>query len=685
MTDPPKPTPAAEERTQQLLALARAEFPDLTPAEEALFTGIAAAGRVDFRSGDKKIDDPAQADQWGADRTLRAEVLAWLCTEPQTRKCLTHRGIWVWGAKITGRLNLMDARFPFSLILAECALPEVLNLQDAEVDFLALTGSHIGQLSADRLRVKGSVNLDAGFTAAGQVRLLGAAIGEVLNCRGGRFAKRKNDKAALFADRIKVTGNVSLDKGFTAVGEVRLLGAAIGGQLKCGGGHFTRQKGDKAALGLDGIKVDGDVLLDTGFSATGVVRLLGAAIGGDLICDDGHFTRQEVGEAALSADGIKVAGRVSLGKGLTTSGVVRLVGASIEGQLSCRGGSFDGRGGDAINAQGATIKGDMFWGPSRGETQSDLTLVTGTVDLQRATVDGLLEWEINLPEKTTLNLRYARLGVLADELSSWPPQGQLGLDGCTYRRIDELKSGDVDDRIEWLRRQANPEGAKAYQPTIWQRLWPQWRRRETRLDDNYYPQSYTQLALAFRQAGLVHEAQQVLIEQYRHFRQSHRLGFTRFLWYYLAGPFTGFGYRLRWPLIVTLLMCALGWGVFDGAYKGAVMAPAQHWAYMDTAAAQDPVLTATHAGMETHLKADYPPFRPLLYSVDTFFPIINLHQEDFWLPNPNRRGRVVLKGLGWFVPVPGLWIRWYLTFHIAMGWIVVALLAASVTGLVRKE
>ena len=42
-------------------------------------------------------------------------------------------------------------------------------------------------LESDGLTVKGSVNLRAGFSAEGEVRLLGASIGESLDCAGGKF------------------------------------------------------------------------------------------------------------------------------------------------------------------------------------------------------------------------------------------------------------------------------------------------------------------------------------------------------------------------------------------------------------------------------------------------------------------------------------------------------------------
>ena len=72
---------------------------------------------------------------------------------------------------------------------------------------LNLTGSWTGAIGADGLKVKGSLFLRNGFHAEGEVRLLGATIGGNLDARGGTF-KNPNGNA-LNADGIKVTGDIS--------------------------------------------------------------------------------------------------------------------------------------------------------------------------------------------------------------------------------------------------------------------------------------------------------------------------------------------------------------------------------------------------------------------------------------------------------------------------------------------
>ncbi len=155
---------------------------------------------------------------------------------------------------------------------------------------------------ANRINVKGSVFLRNGFSAEGQVYLIGAQIGGKLDCEAGTFKNPPQKDAeghvvaaagmALDADGIKVQDDIFLRNGFSAEGEVRLIGAQIGGELDCYAGTFKNppQKdaeghavdGTGEALVANRINVKGSVFLRNGFSAEGQVCLIGAQIGGNL-------------------------------------------------------------------------------------------------------------------------------------------------------------------------------------------------------------------------------------------------------------------------------------------------------------------------------------------------------------------------------------------------------------------
>jgi len=108
-----------------------------------------------------------------------------------------------------------------------------------------------------------------------------------------------------------------------------------GGQLDCRGGTFLNTDGP--ALAADGLTTTSIAYLGgdfTGHAELGAVRLLDASIGGELDCRGGTFTNAK--GPALYADGLTTTSSVDLGGDFTGHGelgAVRLLGASIGGDL----------------------------------------------------------------------------------------------------------------------------------------------------------------------------------------------------------------------------------------------------------------------------------------------------------------------------------------------------------------
>jgi len=138
------------------------------------------------------------------------------------------------------------------------------------------------------------------------VALLWAQVGRLLNCGGGIF--KNPSRVALSLSGAKVAGSVFLDDGLRAEGEVGLLGTQIGGRLICRGGTFNNP-GGRAAVNADGAKITGSVYLADGFLAEGEVRLRGTQIGDSLSCDGGDFANP--GGHALVARNLTVSGTFS--------------------------------------------------------------------------------------------------------------------------------------------------------------------------------------------------------------------------------------------------------------------------------------------------------------------------------------------------------------------------------------
>jgi hypothetical protein len=158
-------------------------------------------------------------------------VLGQLVTQNNPAWSVHAKGVQVRAARLKGQLDFTAAEIRFPLGFTGCYLDEAIIMNDASARSIILTGSHLFGIQANHLTVDGSVFLDEGFKAKGEVNLVGANIDGQLACWGGTFEN------ALNADILKAS-NVFLNEGFEAKGDVNLVGAKIDGQLDCGGGTF---------------------------------------------------------------------------------------------------------------------------------------------------------------------------------------------------------------------------------------------------------------------------------------------------------------------------------------------------------------------------------------------------------------------------------------------------------------
>ncbi len=536
---------AEPDRSERLLELAAARFGEgLTPADRQLFQQAANGKVAHYGDG-----DPAHAANWGVDRVLQADRIRWLCTDPEAvKEVLPHVGIWIHGARIGGELRLSYAKIQFPLAIEKSAIPDGIVMERAHVAALFLGGTHTGSITADGLKVDHDLFLFNGFKAEGEVRLLGATIGGILDCSKGHFSNPNG--YALSADTINVEGSVFLRNGLKAEGRVSLLDATIGGNLECHKGHFSNPNG--YALSTDRINVEGSVFLRDGFKAEGEVRLLGATIGGDLDCADGHFSNPN--GTALNAQSIKVGSSVYLRDGFKPEGVVDFTGAEI-------GGFFLWRG-----------------------------------------VDG--------PERCTLDLESAKIGTLWDEQPSWPKN--VRLDGLVYGRLYKDAPTDAEARLRWLALQES---------------------------DRFLPQPYVQLASVLKEMGHDADAREILIAKVEDPARLKAMTLPQRAWHHVLGWTIGYGYR-PWK--------AFGW-ILGFIVLGSILFG-----------------IGFHKGRFEVTQDGKPPgFNAVVYSLDTFVPLVDLHQAKYQLPTS--------------------WpLRGYLWIHISLGWVLTTLLAVGVTGLVRQ-
>jgi len=609
--------PPATLSAKSLLKLAEEKF---VRAEENIID-LTAAERLMFENAEK--GEEAKCDFKDGEQVIHADRIEWLCTDPQAKQLVSHRGIQVNAACIDGKLDLQSARIPFPLYFLHCTFTGPIVLMYAEVRGLYLNGSHTKSITADGIKVDGGVFLNEGFSAEGEIRLLGASISSNFQCNNGTFCNPCGD--ALSADGVEVDGSVVLKDGFSATGKVRLPGASIGGNLDCEDGTFINP--GKDALSAQGANVAGSVLLRNGFRAQGSIRLLGASIGGNLDCEDGTISNPD--GKALNADRVKVEGYVFLRNGFSAEGEVCLLCASIGGNLECSNGTFSNPHGKALNADGVKVEG--------GVVLRDGFEARGRVSFAVADMGQHFQWHgVKSPETTTMDLRFAKVGTLWDEVESWPESGNLYLHGLVYEHLSREAPSVVESRIEWLRRQ------------------PQ---------DAFSPQPYAQLAKVLEDQGNGEAAKDILIAKNEDpaFRKGMSWLYKR--WYCIYGMTTGYGHRPLKALPIGLLIIGIGSMLFWLGFKAdGVMAPTSK---------DIPVYAQPNA---------------LVYSFDLFMPLIELRQATLWEPDPSKTSRVTI-GYWKFklsIPINGYWLLWWMRIEILFGWILTTLFAVGLTGLVRS-
>ena len=257
------------------------------------------------------------------------------------------------------------------------------------------------------------------------VRFLGAKIGGQMSCTNATFT---NPRAAEDLECFAFNGDgLETGRGLTfanakSSGMVRILGAKIGGQIDCTSAIFTNPRAGEDpqayAFDADGIEVTGNLYFD-GAESTGMVRLLGAKIGDQLNCVRATFTnpraRADTEALALSAHGIEVASDFLI-VDANVSGGIRLSGTTLKSGITFDGGIFAHENAFAIDLQSARIDDTL--------RLRRIKRITGAVDLTSA-----------------------RCRVLDDDDSWWTPN-RLRLDGFEYGSISKLRG--VKDRLRWL-------------------------------------------------------------------------------------------------------------------------------------------------------------------------------------------------------------------------------------------
>lgn len=436
----------------------------------------------------------------------------------------------LWAAYPTGSWVDLGGERP----TGDAGLERTVRAEVVAALLLGACAAQSGRVPAVRLR---------GARITGRLNVAGGDLGCALrlrDCHLDQTPKLSNAQArrirmtgcwmpGLRGAGLHVGGHFDLS-GSVIDGEVRLMRAQLSGGLRLNGVRIANPGG--WALWSGGMSVEGGTFA-RGADIFGGVRLVGARMGGGLFME-GTRLRNPDGDA-LIADNLVVEDAMECSAGFTAEGHLRLRGARIDGTLS-----FD---------QGALS------GPDRALTLSHAH-VEELILTPRRPIDG------------SVSLAYARIGVLLDDVATWP--ARLRLNGCTYQ---SLRGRGLDRRVAWVSR--DPEG--------------------------FRPQPYEQLAGWHLRDGNDDLARRALLAKQRAMRATR--GRAGRMWGWLLDWTVGYGYRPWLAWVWLMFLVAVGTTVFGLEPPRSIRPPDER-----------------------------PQFQAFIYTLDLLVPFGAFGQREVWDP-----------------------------------------------------
>ncbi|MFT4396205.1 hypothetical protein ACLTEW_14855 [Gordonia lacunae] len=466
-------------------------------------------------------------------------------------------------------------------------------------------------IRADHARIDGSMHLNLATIARGAVFLHGADIECALNMHGINVDLQRSSAIAIAADAARIGGNIDASSA-EVNGALVFEAARIGGRVRLGGKWRSSYRGGSIVFEratLASITVSDKLECETTFT------LAESTVHGNLQLNDSTIGTPD--GKSLDLAGAQVFGDVSVQRSVLKGtcdatrvdikGDFRLADAKLDGtpaQKASRGSAVDQKRGGrwrgtSLRLNGGHVVGDIdLRGAVVAETV-DLSsaIVDHTVDLQNAELavsDGvclntsnaqLSRLDVRLKSRPTsgVNLQNSRIDILIDNQNSWPPSGELNIEGLQYRRLESTLSSE--ERLKWL---------------------------ECALDP-FSPQPYDQLASMYKAKGNTEGEREVRLHAIK--RSYASRGLLQQTWGQLQNATVGYGYRPFRALFWAVGMWLLGSIWF--AYGPLSCSQTQ---------AETPGLCPVNAAI-------HPTWNPVLLSMDLLSPFSAFGQEGAWHMN----------------------------------------------------
>jgi hypothetical protein len=561
---------------------------------------------------------------------IRASFIRFLALGGDAETSIHEVGIQVCGAWIEGDIDFSHCELTVPIVLLRSSISGNIELTDAITRSIIIDGSCMAGIFADRMHCKGNF-AGRNISPVKQVRLISARIDANLEFSGAKLRSNKN--TSLLCNNTSIRGDLFINDGFTASCGVSLVGTSIGGDFFAHGANIKNSQG--LALNASHMEVRGDAQFCDGCHIEGETRLLRARIGRELNFDGAKL--ENPNGIALGIDQVRIEDNLRL-TNATFKGEVRLLNSQIEGDVYLFGSRFSGQ--SLLGCDGAEIRSGLFFR------------------------------EI-LEPPAYVSLSAAHVGTLLDDLQSWSAVGQISIDGFRYDRLGNSAPIDAESRIQWLRKQ-NPDD----------------------LERNFKPQPWEQLSKVLREMGSERDARLVAIEKQNALRAAGKIAKFVIPLHWLFGLIAGYGhrpFRAVGCMALIWISCSL---FYAFAETQGVFAPTNSRVYSTIAADScSPLKGGTWTRCE-FLPPEYASFNPFAYSLDLLLPLVGLSQKQDWAPLTQQASKVRPAGDRQVEKVQapiirswplGLTTRYVTWLEILLGWAISLMLAAIITGLIKKD
>ena len=614
---------------------------DCTPQEQWVLEQLEQGGIADLN---QKFGEAEEK------RRLRAPFLEALLTDDIENFKPRRQGIRIAWAVIPEDLDLANAEVAHIVVLRGLVFKRKVVCRDARFKrHLILNGCRFLQAADfDGVQVAGNVFCRKAVFQ-GPVDFGDADIGGKFRAVRAQF--NRETKNANF-NGLKVGQDAFFDKAVFQ-GPVDFGGADIGGQFRAVRAQFNRET---AKANFNRLKVGKDAFFREAVFR-GQVDFGGADIGGKFSAEGAQFNREtakanfnrlKVGQAAFFLEAI-FQGPVDfvgadIGGQFIADGARFLKGAMLGGikvGLSAffRGAEFHG----SVSLNHAYLQDLLIGGTPIPELHLSHTRIDREIKIHESEIGSLQAGNLGVQGPASLkqvtikeeaDLRYANLQTLHLVDVKWPDREEkVRLEGLRYKGITAGPTGDDHDALlAWL------DGAR------------------------FHTQPYRQLEACWQEHGERDWADKAFLRlKQRQAREDLGKGrFLSFLWTWFLLGLAGYGRKPLRPLFWAGLMFLLGIFAF---HNPATMVP-RHLSVQ--AVYTNPAITGLYAErdkvFEEKGKEHYCPY---WYTLDLMLPV-DLEMAKYYEPK-------------------GLWARVY--FHLLPlgGWVIIAALAASLTGLFELQ